>query len=54
MPNLHRRASLPACLQGLNIAPSLIVVAPTKEVVNPVGPLAISDTLVSVEVPALP
>ncbi len=54
MPDLHRPASLSVCLQGLNIAPSLIVVAPTKEVVNPVGPLAISDTLVSVEVPALP
>lgn len=42
------------CLQGLNIAPALIVVAPTKEIVNPVGPLAISDTLIEDEVPALP
>ena len=40
--------------QGLNIAPALIVVAPTKEIVNPVGPLAISDTLIEDEVPALP
>ncbi|CAK0774053.1 hypothetical protein CVIRNUC_004129 [Coccomyxa viridis] len=40
--------------QGLNIAPTLIVVAPVKTVVNPVGPLAITDTLVSVTVPALP
>ena len=31
-----------------------IAIAPTKTVVNPVGPLAITDTLVSVTVPALP
>lgn len=54
MPKLHLSPSLCVSLQGLNIAPSLIAVAPSKEVVNPVGPLAISDTLVSVEVPALP
>ena len=41
-------------MQGLNIAPALIAVAPVKEVVNPVGPLAITDTLVSAQVPALP
>ena len=43
-----------ASVQGLNIAPALISIAPTKTVVNPTGPLAISDTLVSVTVPALP
>ncbi|BDA50677.1 hypothetical protein COCOBI_16-3530 [Coccomyxa sp. Obi] len=37
--------------QGLNIAPVLINIAPVKTVVNPVGPLSISDSLVSVEVP---
>ena len=42
------------CLQGLNIAPALISIAPTKNVVNPVGPLAITDTLISATVPALP
>ena len=41
-------------MQGLNIAPALIAVAPGKEGVNPVGPLAITDTLVSAQVPALP
>ena len=41
-------------MQGLNIAPTLIAIAPTKTVVNPVGPLAITDMLVSVTVPALP
>ena len=41
-------------MQGLNIAPALITVAPTKEIVNPTGPLAISDTLISATVPALP
>ena len=41
-------------MQGLNIAPALIAVSPVKTVVNPVGPLAITDTLVSVTVPALP
>ena len=51
---LHLRPSLCVRLQGLNIAPALIAVAPTREVVNPVGPLSISDTLISVEVPALP
>ena len=40
--------------QGLNIAPALISVSPIKTVVNPTGPLAITDTLVSVTVPALP
>jgi hypothetical protein len=43
-----------ALLQGLNIAPALISIAPTKTVVNPVGPLAISDTLIAATVPALP
>ncbi len=42
------------CVQGLNIAPALIAIAPVKTVVNPVGPLAIADTLVSVALPALP
>ncbi|CAL8465081.1 g4616 [Coccomyxa elongata] len=37
--------------QGLNIAPVLINIAPVKTVVNLVGPLSISDSLVSVEVP---
>ena len=41
-------------MQGLNIAPALIAVAPNREIVNPVGPLAITDTLVSAAVPALP
>ncbi|KAK9915686.1 hypothetical protein WJX75_002653 [Coccomyxa subellipsoidea] len=40
--------------QGLNIAPALIAIAPVKTVVNPVGPLSIADTLVSVALPALP
>ena len=40
--------------QGLNIAPALISIAPTKTVVNPTGPLSITDTLVDVTVPALP
>ncbi|CAL8470325.1 g9867 [Coccomyxa elongata] len=40
--------------QGLNIAPALIAIAPVKTVVNPVGPLAIADTLISVTAPALP
>ena len=41
-------------VQGLNIAPTLIAISPVKTVVNPVGPLAISDSLVSATVPALP
>ena len=41
-------------VQGLNIAPALIAIAPIKTVVNPTGPLAITDTLVSATVPALP
>ena len=41
-------------MQGLNIAPALISIAPTKTVVNPTGPLSIVDTLVDVTVPALP
>ena len=41
-------------MQGLNIAPALIAIAPVKTVVNPVGPLAITDTLISASVPALP
>ncbi|CAL5218704.1 g415 [Coccomyxa viridis] len=40
--------------QGLNIAPALIAVSPTKTVINPVGPLKISDAKVSKTVPALP
>lgn len=43
-----------ACMQGLSIAPALIAIAPVKTVVNPVGPLAIADTLISVTAPALP
>lgn len=41
-------------VQGLNIAPALIVVAPTKTVVNPIGPLAVTNVLVPVMAPALP
>lgn len=41
-------------MQGLNIAPALIVMAPTKTVVNPIGPLAVTDVLVPVTAPALP
>ena len=37
-------------MQGLNIAPALIAISPTKEVVNPVGPLAITDTLIAATV----
>ncbi|BDA50676.1 hypothetical protein COCOBI_16-3520 [Coccomyxa sp. Obi] len=37
--------------QGLNIAPALINISPVKTVVNPIGPLSISDTLISVSVP---
>jgi hypothetical protein len=40
--------------QGLNIAPALISVAPVRTVVNPVGPLAIADTLISATVPTPP
>ncbi|CAL8465614.1 g5150 [Coccomyxa elongata] len=40
--------------QGLNIAPALIAIAPTRTIVNPTGPLAISDVLVDATVPALP
>lgn len=38
-------------MQGLNIAPVLINISPVKTVVNPTGPLAITDDLISVEVP---
>ncbi len=41
-------------VQGLNIAPTLISVSPVRTVVNPIGPLAITDSLVSVTAPALP
>lgn len=41
-------------VQGLNIAPALIAVSPTKTVINPVGPLKISDAKVSKTLPALP
>ncbi|KAK9917365.1 hypothetical protein WJX75_003560 [Coccomyxa subellipsoidea] len=37
--------------QGLNIAPALISIVPVKTLVNPVGPLSITDSLVSAEVP---
>ncbi len=40
--------------QGLNIAPALIAIAPTRTIVNPTGPLAITDVLVDATVPALP
>ncbi|CAL8465080.1 g4615 [Coccomyxa elongata] len=37
--------------QGLNIAPALINISPVKTVVNPVGSLSITDSLISVSVP---
>ena len=40
--------------QGLNIAPALITVSPTKTVINPVGPLKIADAEVTMTLPALP
>ena len=40
--------------QGLNIAPALIAVSPTKTVVNPVGPLKVADAKVTETLPALP
>ena len=40
--------------QGLNIAPALITVSPTKTVVNPVGPLKVADAKVTETLPALP
>ena len=40
--------------QGLNIAPALITVSPTKTVVNPVGPLKVADSKVTETLPALP
>ena len=40
--------------QGLNIAPALITVSPTKTVVNPVGPLKVADAKVTKTLPALP
>ena len=40
--------------RGSILRPALIAISPVKTVVNPVGPLAITDTLVSVTVPALP
>ncbi len=43
-----------ACMQGLNIAPALIAIAPIRTIVNPTGPLAITDVLVTATVPALP
>ena len=42
------------CMQGLNIAPALIATSPVKTVFNPVGPLALTDTLVSATMPAVP
>ena len=41
-------------MQGLNIAPALIAIAPTRTVINPIGPLEISDTLVDAQVPLPP
>ena len=54
--SVDRRSPYPvhAHVQGLNIAPALISIAPTKTVVNPTGPLSITDTLVDATVPALP
>ena len=40
--------------QGLNIAPALITVSPTKTVVNPVGPLNVNGAQVTKTLPALP
>lgn len=40
--------------QGLNIAPALITVSPTKTAINPVGPLKVSDAKVTETLPALP
>ena len=36
-----------SCMQGLNIAPALITVSPTREAINPVGPLKIADARVT-------
>jgi hypothetical protein len=41
-------------MQGLNIAPALITVNPTRTVINPVGPLNIGDAKVTKTLPALP
>ena len=41
-------------VQGLNIAPALITVSPTRTAINPVGPLKISDAKVTETLPALP
>ena len=49
---LFKKERLGMCLQGLNIAPALISIVPVKTVVNPTGPLSISDSLISVEVPS--
>ncbi len=43
-----------SCMQGLNIAPALITVSPTREAINPVGPLKIADARVTKTLPALP
>ena len=50
----QHRDMLCCSLQGLNIAPALIAIAPTREVINPVGPLSISDVLVDATVPLPP
>ena len=50
----QHRDMLCCSLQGLNIAPALIAIAPTREVINPVGPLSISDLLVDATVPQTP
>ena len=42
------------CAQGLNIAPALITVSPTRKVINPVRPLKITDAKITATVPALP
>ena len=40
--------------QGLNIAPALITVSPTKTVINTVGPLDVAGAKVTKTLPALP
>ena len=43
-----------ALVQGLNIAPALITVSPTRTVINPVGPLDVSGADQTVTLPSLP
>ena len=40
--------------QGLNIAPALITVSPTRTAINPVGPLKVSEAKLTEALPALP